>query len=483
MAKTTPVNLNDAYVNKLLLPVAGEMIVRDATLGSFVLRLRHTGSKNWIVYLKQNGKLRKVNIGTVNEVPAADARRIAQSMLETPNPASSDAAERLYKPSVSFGDLLESFMETDGKTRWKVTTWRGMRRRADKYVLPTFGEKKAKAISRAEIIDWFEKLKQEAASAPVSLSLVKSVMDHAEAHGVRPVGTNPCARLQKKDLTRKGNYLSERQIGKLWRYLDRRQTTHPDKCDALRLLLLTGARSTEITHARWDQIHGNRIILEDSKTGPKTIWLNSWAVEILERRNADRRSDFIFPSKCGTKTMTSPWAFFQRIQKSAGLKGFRVHDLRHTFASIAAQHGLDHKAIKGLLGQRDICSTMAYSHLISDAETQSADDISLGIQKLLNKGANAGKKTKANRRSSQRSQRAKKDESARTRTTLCGLREPEETQQKRRLKTRKKVALGSPPSPLRFSLKASENSQSETCEQARTWDWSDIDWGNQREGN
>ena len=105
---------------------------------------------------------------------------------------------------------------------------------------------------------------------------------------------------------------------------------------AFRLLLLTGARLREILNLEWRHVDFERgvLLLPDSKTGRRTIVLSTFALELL--KHCEQRSEFVFPNTKGSGPRTDlrkPW---RAIQRHAGLEGVRIHDLRHTFASIRA---------------------------------------------------------------------------------------------------------------------------------------------------
>ena len=157
----------------------------------------------------------------------------------------------------------------------------------------------------------------------------------------------------------------------------------PDACDAVRLLFLTGARRSEILSLKWSRIVGARAVLEDSKTGPRTIWLNVPARDLLAARKGVVKGRFVFPapkSDGPMKVLDYAWAL---IRRAAGLENIRVHDLRHHFASVGVSNGIDLRLIGQLLGHNDIDSTIGYAHLATDALTRSASKVSRRIERSL----------------------------------------------------------------------------------------------------
>jgi integrase len=135
---------------------------------------------------------------------------------------------------------------------------------------------------------------------------------------------------------------------------------------ALRLLILTGARLREILDLRWQYVDYQRwlLLLPDSKTGRKAIVLNGPALSIL--RSLDQSGDWVIKSEGEDKPMADlnrPW---RTISARSKLPGVRIHDLRHTHASVGAAAGLGLPIIGKLLGHTQASTTMRYAHLDSD---------------------------------------------------------------------------------------------------------------------
>ena len=110
--------------------------------------------------------------------------------------------------------------------------------------------------------------------------------------------------------------------------------------------------------------------------------------DLLARKEQDDRtrgSEFVFPSRQGTKKgyiydLRKP---FEKACLTAGVENFRVHDLRHTFASMAVSSGADLYAVQRLLGHQDIAMTQRYAHLAADDLKKAT----AGVSDLLDKAA------------------------------------------------------------------------------------------------
>lgn len=151
---------------------------------------------------------------------------------------------------------------------------------------------------------------------------------------------------------------------------------------AIRLLILTGARLREILHAKWDYVDWDRglLLLPDSKTGRKTVYLSAPALAVLQSLPRSTTSPFIIPglTKLADESaaqkakepepkpradLKKPWA---AISRAAGLTGVRLHDLRHSFAATGAGASLGLPMIGKLLGHTQPDTTARYAHLDAD---------------------------------------------------------------------------------------------------------------------
>ena len=167
-------------------------------------------------------------------------------------------------------------------------------------------------------------------------------------------------------------FLSVDELKRLGFVLDHAEDTQATA--AIRLLLFTGARSSEITGLKWDWIRGTRAVLPDSKTGPKTIQLPPPARAVLHALL--RKGAYVFPNSKGDGPMTDLGLRWQKLRALAGLDDVRIHDCRHSFASHAVMSGLDLYTVGCLLGHADTGSTERYAHLADEHVREAAGRIS-----------------------------------------------------------------------------------------------------------
>ena len=213
-----------------------------------------------------------------------------------------------------------------------------------------------------------------------TVAMLSKFFNWTEKLGLRPDGSNPCRHVEKYREAKRERFLSEAELARLGEALraaETDKTASPWVIAAIRLLTLTGARLSEVLTLRWDYVDFDRatIRLPDSKTGAKTLHLNAPALEVLSAIPRLEDNPHVI---CGERkgahlvNIQKPW---RRIRKAAGLNDVRIHDLRHSFASVAAAGGMSLPLIGALLGHSQPATTARYAHLSSDPLRAASDAI------------------------------------------------------------------------------------------------------------
>ena len=232
----------------------------------------------------------------------------------------------------------------------------------ERYLVPFFGAKRVAEIARADVRRWFDSLSGTPGNANRTLPVLSVMMRQAELWDLRPQGSNPCRNMRRYRTTPRERFLSLDELKRLGFVLD--HADDKQAAAAIRLLLFTGARLSEITGLRWDWMRSTRAVLPDSKTGPKAIQLPPPARAVLN--GLLREGRFVFPNKRGDGPMTDLGLRWQKLRGLVGLDGVRIHDCRHTLASHAVMNGLDLYTVGRLLGHADTASTERYAHLADE---------------------------------------------------------------------------------------------------------------------
>lgn len=183
-------------------------------------------------------------------------------------------------------------------------------------------------------------------------------------------------------------FLSEEEIGRLYQAMEAED--NKVAVNALKLLLLTGCRREEILKLKWDDVslESSTIFLPDSKTGSRYVQLNAAAVELLN--GIDRVSKFVFPGHHDgeNKPLNNPRKCFTRLLLSAKIAGnVRLHDLRHTHASILVNQGASLFVVQKALGHSNPITSQRYSHLSDKTLRDASETVSALISRASKEAA------------------------------------------------------------------------------------------------
>ncbi len=335
--------------------------VRDADLKGYGVRITPSGRKRYFIHSQHRGHRVWKIVGDAAVMTEAEARARARSMLAALRNDRDIEAEA--SGDALFEAVAEEVFVRYGR-RWKPRTLAVNRRYLSNQILPFFAGRPIAEIDREEVQRWFRSLHATPAAANRSAPILSVIMQQAEAWGYRPDGGNPCKGIKRYRQKRSERFLSPEEYRRLGMVLDRHEARQPFRVAALRLLLLTGCRKSEVVTLEWRFYRDGRLYLADSKTGPRTVWLCSAAREILD--GLPHSSRFVFP----IASLATPWLWLDRfwieIRADAGLDDVRLHDTRHSFASMALSSGETIRTVGRLLGHDNAATTLKYAHL-SDA--------------------------------------------------------------------------------------------------------------------
>ena len=210
----------------------------------------------------------------------------------------------------------------------------------------------------------------------------------AELWGLRPDGSNPCRHVKKFKEEKRERYLSADELarlGEVLRECEQEGLETQPTINLYRLLLLTGCRLSEIQTLKWDYVdfENAALHLPDSKSGSKTVHLGPPALKILIGIESIEGNPWVITGKLENTHLQEPQRPWRRIRARAGLDDVRIHDLRHTFASIAVSGGHGLPMIGKLLGHTQVQTTARYAHLATDPVKRAAADVSASIEAAL----------------------------------------------------------------------------------------------------
>ena len=388
---------------------ARDVYLWDADLAGFGLKVTPTGSK---VYLAQyriggrKGRTRRVTIGRHGTLTPDQARREARRLLGEVA-AGRDPAEARAKArrELTVAELCELYL-AEGVATKKQATVEMDRSRIARHIKPLLGHRQLRSITRADI----ERFMQDVAAGKTAcdvktelrgraivtggkgaavraLGLLGGIFTFAVDRGLRP--DNPAHGIKRYAGRRKERFLSSVELARLGEALaaGEREGEHPSAVTAVRLLAFTGCRKSEILTLRWEYVDMERscLRLPDSKTGAKVIPLGAPALELLASLPRVEGNPHVLPGARANGHYVGLPKAWQRIRRRAGLDDVRLHDLRHSFASVAVAGGDSLYLVGKVLGHRQSRTTEVYAHLADDPLRAVADRTARQIAAAMNR--------------------------------------------------------------------------------------------------
>ena len=345
----------------------------DDVVKGLGLRVYPSGNKSFLLrYTMRGGRKRTMTLGRFGELTLqqarVDATRTKLAVAAGDDPL---AAKQRYKSAPTVTELADRYMAEHARPKKKPKSADSDERNLALYILPTIGEHKVAEVTRNDVSTIHHRMRATPFQANRVLALTSKLFNLAEKWGLRPDGSNPCRHVEKYRERSRERFLSHEELARLNEVLEdagRRQTESSSVIAAIRLLILTGCRLNEILTLCWEDVDlaHKCLRLRDSKTGGRTVHLSAPALEVLANIQRSNTNHHVIVGKLDGAHLVNlekPW---RRIRSKAGLEDVRLHDLRHSFASIAASEGLSLHQIGGLLGHSQAQTTKRYAHLAAN---------------------------------------------------------------------------------------------------------------------
>lgn len=384
----------------------------DSDLAGFGLYRTTTGTGTWFAEFRPvaGGSKKRIKLGRVGTLKANEAREAARKAIANAALGKDLAQGRAdERAGVTVKRLLDLYVERT-RDKKKASTADGYELSASVNIVPHVGTVKASALTRREVQAMHSKVGagrgKYAANRAVALLKAAYAWGGKQEH--TPTGYNPASGVDRYKEEARERFLTVEEMQRLGEAMVEAETVgfpvnagdakhapkgqrvafHPHVTAAIRLLMLTGCRLREILHLRWSEVDFDRGVLRlpDSKTGRKVVFLPQPAIDILN--GMTRIGAYVVASdSAGTKDekpradLKRPWA---AITKRAGLDDVRLHDLRHSFASIGAESGLGLPVIGALLGHSSAQTTKRYAHAADEASRRAVDTIASKIGGAIN---------------------------------------------------------------------------------------------------
>jgi integrase len=399
--------------------------VWDAELKGFGLKVTPAGAKTYIAsYRAGTGRAapqREFTLGRHGVLTPDQARELAHKVLSEARLGGDPQADRKrLRGERTVAQLCDLYLE-EGASGKKASTLATDRYRIEAHIKPLLGKRPLSSVTAGDVERFMrdvaarktavkrERIGPRAYTQPRggkgtasrTVGLLGGIFAFAVRHKLRP--DNPVHGVARYKDGRSERFLSGDELGRLGKAIAAAEAEgrSANGLGVIRLLVTTGARKGEIEALRWDEVDFERsaLRLRDSKTGAKVVAIGAQALallaELAERAKAERLaaeaeakaagkvlpppSPFVFPASRGTALhWTGTKRVWEQVRAEAGLPDVRLHDLRHTYASLAvgaAGGGQSLAVIGKLLGHKDVRTTARYAHLADDPVKQAADRI------------------------------------------------------------------------------------------------------------
>jgi integrase len=365
-------------------------VLWDAEIrGLHVICYPSGGKTFYLKYRTATGRQVNYKIGRYGSITLAQARRIARETIFSVAKGADPAKERKEaRHSETIAELCDRFLK-EHAARKKKLTYNTYAAIVSLHIVPALGSMNVKDVQTKDIARAVAAIGAEKPmAANLTAKVLHLIFELAETWQLRPQHTNPVHRIARYKETKRHRDLSELELVRLGKALNEAQGAHPHEVAAIRLLLFTGCRRNEVLNLKWSEVDIERRMLRigESKTGSKTVHLNSAAVEVLEAQRKACRGVYVIPgpgADIGSHCMKPARLFkaWEKIRSAAsleardddGVRAFRLHDLRHNFASAGAGGGLSLHAIGSLLGHSSPSITARYADLAASPMQAAAE--------------------------------------------------------------------------------------------------------------
>jgi integrase len=379
--------LTEAFVDALA-PSDRDLYVFDTQLATFAYRLTPAGKGIFLI-----GKRPRRTVGH-RPMKVTDARTRASQILadlkagDDPELAQRARVIAHQAGAVTVAMLADKWMAEYVQPKLKPRTISDYQRLLAQRILPALGHLTVPEVSIDHVNRMHVAMAKTPRRANYTLRTTSGLFRFAQDRKLR--ADNPCRGIRPYREGKRERFLSETEIARAAEAITEaagKGVIGPWAAAGLRLCLLTGARQGEVLAAEWTCVDWDRRIIRllDSKTNePRTIHLSDAAVEVL--RSIPRHGAYIIAgAKPGEpfKNLSRSWIV---ARKNAGLDDVRLHDLRHSYASLAIGRGVSLPMIGKLLGHRRVTTTQRYSHLARDAAAAVNDELGAAMVAAIEKG-------------------------------------------------------------------------------------------------
>lgn len=394
-------------VDALLPPTVGRIVAWDTELKGFGVRVHESGRKVYVAKYRVGARQRWYTIGEhggawTPELARERAREVLRAAERGLDLQEQKAARRR---DLTVSELIDLYLLEGpaSKPDKRASTWATDRSNLDRHLRRCLGSRIARQVSTADITRMVQNIAEMAeplviktkprgkavvrggaGTAERVLSTTGAMFAWAKAQDL--VDSIPTQGIRLPRRRARERFLSAGEVAHLLATLDRltsERTVPETHADAIRLLIHTGARKREICELRWSEVQVDRqiVLLPPERTkaggsnGDRRINLGKAGVDLVQRR--PKISAYVFPSTVDPeKPLVGLQKSWDRVRRASGFEGLRIHDLRHTFASLALAKGASLPLVGKALGHANLRVTERYAHLTETAVRELVEVVS-----------------------------------------------------------------------------------------------------------
>lgn len=403
--------LTKRVVDALAAETGAEVRIWDTDVRGFGVRCRPSGEKYYFLKYRVAGRQRWATIGphgspwTV-ETARREARRLLGRIIEGGDPVGAKALERSDLTVSELCDLYfaQPVIVTNRGTAKKPSSLITDKSNIQRHIKPLIGHIRLRSLTRGDI----EQLQQDIAAgrskadvktrkqgraivtggkgtAARSVAVFAAILSFAVSRGLR--ADNPAKGVKLFASQKRERFLNDVEIARLGEALTdlAGKGANAVAISAIRFLILTGCRLGEVIGLQWSwvDLQGQCLRLPDSKTGAKIVPLGDPALALVQAQPRLVGCPFVFPGACGAGHIVNLSRVWHHVLEMAELPGLRLHDLRHSFASVAVNSGESLYIIGKLLGHKQARTTEIYAHLAAHPIRAAANRASSHIDTML----------------------------------------------------------------------------------------------------
>ncbi len=415
-----PRKITKAMLDRLVVTEPGTRVLFfDTELAGFGVRATPAATTFFVQYRAGTGRTapkRRLSLGRYGALTVEQARRLAKDTLAAVARGTDPASDRIAVKGAPTVSILGTDYLADVRDRRKRSTAREYVRLWEKHVFPALGTKRVAEVSPADVARLHRSLRPTPYTSNRVLALLGAFFSYAERQGLRPRHTNPAHDVEPYKERSRERFLTPAEVARLGDALtraelngvppapNRRRTrktgpsakhrpktadkplpANPFAVAAIRFLLLTGWREREALDLKWNEIDLARgtATLPDTKTGKSVRVMGNPARLLLSGLPRFEGSQYVFPGRVNGHPLIEINRVWYAVRHTAKLDDVRLHDLRHSFASVSASSGGSLLIIGKLLGHRESATTAKYAHLFDDPMRAAADSASGQLSRWL----------------------------------------------------------------------------------------------------